>query len=82
MKSFFSFETLVTPDAIKAIFIINTVLILFSLGILIGTQDFIYQDLSICVLGLILNRIFCEYLIIQFKISEDLSKIVKNQESK
>ena len=80
--NFLYFDTLITPDVIRAFFIIS------NIGIIIGIFNGLFGNINgigiaiMFFLSFMLNRLLCEYLIIQFKISEDLSKIVKNQESK
>ena len=81
--NFLYFDKLITPDVIRAIFIINmlaiTIYTLLAPPILFSN---FFGSIVTFFLLFLANRIACEYLIVQFKISEDLSRIVKKQEAK
>ena len=80
MNDFFSFRTMITPVIIQIIFWIGVALcIIVGLGyILVGSR---YGSASpaygvlILILGPVVVRIYCEILIIFFRINETLTEI-------
>ena len=90
-KSFFSFERMVTPVIIKVLFgsgMIGSILaglVIFFGGILNGARNsefgtiigaFFGGPLAM-VLGILVVRIYCELLILFFRINETLTDIKK-----
>ena len=83
MNDFFSFWTMITPVIIQIIFWVGVVLcIIVGLGyILVGSR---YGNASpaygvlILILGPVVVRIYCEILIIFFRINETLTEIKHN----
>ncbi|MGY4688568.1 DUF4282 domain-containing protein [Salibacterium sp. K-3] len=83
MNNFLNFNTMITPVIIKVIFWIGVVLsiigglIQFFIGM---TADFggggqVFLGLLTIVLGPLFTRIYCELLIIFFKMQESLHQI-------
>jgi hypothetical protein len=80
MNDFFAFRTMITPVIIQIIFWVGVALcILFGIGFIIGgiTADarFAVIGFITLILGPILVRIYCEILIIFFRINETLTEI-------
>jgi hypothetical protein len=83
VKDFFSFRTMITPVIIQIIFWIGVVLcLIIGLGyLLVGSR---YGNASpaygilIIIVGPIAVRIYCEILIIFFRINETLTEIKHN----
>ncbi|MFD1414891.1 DUF4282 domain-containing protein [Oceanobacillus jeddahense] len=81
MNKFFSFEEMITPVIIKVLFWIGLVaavifgLITIFTGII--EQEFLlmFSGLITIVIGSLLVRVYCELLIIMFKIYETLKQI-------
>lgn len=81
MKDFLAFRTMITPVIIQIIFWAGVALcILFGIGyIVIGSRYYggaapVY-GLMILILGPLVVRIYCEILIIFFRINETLTEI-------
>lgn len=83
VKTFLNFDKMITPAIIKIIFYIGTAIsVLISLGIIIKGMDTYYGGgfmVFIGIISLVLSpliiRIYCELLIIIFKIHESLVEI-------
>ena len=80
MSDFLSFRTMITPVIIQIIFWVGVVLcILFGVGaIFFGTQygeGGIVWGILVLIFGPVLVRIYCEILIIFFRINETLTEI-------
>jgi hypothetical protein len=80
MNDFFAFRTMITPVIIQIIFWVGVALcILFGIGFIIGgiTTDarFAVIGFVTLILGPVLVRIYCEILIIFFRINETLTEI-------
>jgi len=90
-KSFFSFERMVTPVIIKVLFWIGMIasiitgLVIFFGGIISGISNsefgtivgaFFGGPLAM-ILGILVARIYCELLILFFRINETLTDIKK-----
>jgi hypothetical protein len=80
MNDFLSFRTMITPVIIQIIFWIGVALcIIFGIGYLVvgaryGTGGPVY-GLLILLFGPVAVRIYCEILIIFFRINETLTEI-------
>jgi hypothetical protein len=80
VKDFFAFRTMITPVIIQIIFWIGVAvcvisgLIYMSLSSRLGASAPLY-GLMILVLGPVVVRIYCEILIIFFRINETLTEI-------
>ena len=79
MGDFLKFETMMTPFVIQVIFWI-AVVILVILGILqiIQGDSAIWTGLATIIVGPILARIYCEIIIIFFRINDHLRAIQHN----
>ncbi len=82
MKDFLAFRTMVTPIIIQVIFWIGVIVCVIAGIILIGVgaQRFdgsahILKGLLVLVAGPLVVRIYCEILIIFFRINETLTEI-------
>lgn len=74
--SFMKFEKMITPSIIQGIFILSVIVsLLAGIGFLIGGS--IIFGLGIIVLGPLLSRIYCELIIVIFKIHESLQIIAR-----
>lgn len=80
LKSFLSFERMVSFKIIQFIYIIgNFAIILMSLIFMFrGSFSSFISGLFLLILGSLLWRVFCEGSIILFRINETLTKIEKN----
>lgn len=84
-SQFTKFDKMITPSFIKLLFWVGTVFsILTGLVIMFDGGFSIIMGLGTVILGPIVTRIYCELLMVIFKINENLSeinsKIKKNQE--
>lgn len=79
MNDFLRFETMITPFVIQALFWIAVVITVIS-GIVEMTQGgwSILAGLLIIILGPLLARIYCEILIVFFRINDHLRAIQHN----
>ncbi len=81
MKDFLAFRTMLTPILIQVIFWIGVIicivvgLVYLGWGIKHETVAGIYKGVLILILGPIGVRIYCEILIIFFRINETLTEI-------
>jgi hypothetical protein len=81
MKDFLAFRTMLTPLIIQAIFWFGTVICVLA-GLLFimtgfgryGTPE-VLQGFALLILGPLVVRIYCELLIIFFRINETLTEI-------
>jgi hypothetical protein len=80
MNNFFRFDRLITPTFIKIIFWVGLVLtVLGGLAVLIAANGGVkIIGLIYLVVGPILWRIYCEILIVVFKMNESLIAIRDN----
>ncbi|NIM17941.1 MAG: hypothetical protein GTN82_23955 [Candidatus Aminicenantes bacterium] len=75
-KDFSDFKFMITPVFIKIIFWICAVII-FIYGLYIMVTFQFLQGLIMAILGPIAVRIYCELLIVIFKIHEGIEKLVE-----
>jgi len=83
MSNFLSFEKMITPAIIKVIFWVGVVMsVLSGIGMIItGLSSFygsgmnVFTGLLTIIIGPLLARVYCEILMIFFKIHESLKKI-------
>jgi hypothetical protein len=80
VSDFLAFRTMITPVIIQIIFWVGVVLcILFGLGaIFVGSQygeRGVVWGILVIIFGPVLVRIYCEILIIFFRINETLTEI-------
>jgi hypothetical protein len=88
MRDFLAFRTMLTPILIQVIFWVG-VLICVAVGLVyLGwgfkheTAEGVYKGLAILILGPIGIRIYCEILIIFFRINETLTEIKHDLEER
>ena len=75
---FFNFDRMITPTLIKVVFWIGLVVsVIFGLGLLIagGSTATRIFGLAYLFFGPLLVRVYCEVLIVVFKMNETLSSI-------
>jgi hypothetical protein len=83
VNDFLNFNKMLTPTIIKVIFLVGSALsVLGGLFTIIGgaSQPFgggltVFMGFIIMIFGPFLTRIYCELLIVQFKMHEALEKI-------
>ena len=85
MSDFFSFRRMITPVIIQVLFWIGVIVIVgFSLTILITGDEAWTRVLGVVylILGPIMWRVWCEIMILMFRISETLTDIRNNTKPK
>ena len=85
MSDFFSFRRMITPVIIQVIFWIGLLAIVgASLALLIAGDEAWTRVMGIVylIIGPILWRVWCEIMILLFRISETLTDIKNNTQSK
>ncbi|HUV51816.1 MAG TPA: DUF4282 domain-containing protein [Dehalococcoidia bacterium] len=85
MSDFFSFRRMITPAIIQVIFWIGLLAIVgASLALLIAGDEAWTRVMGIVylIIGPILWRVWCEIMILLFRISETLTDIKNNTQSK
>ena len=86
MNEFLSFRKMITPLIIQIIFWIGVALCVIGglvsivIGASHGTGKDVLQGLLTVLLGPIAVRVYCEILIVIFRINENLTEIRKNAE--
>lgn len=77
MREFLSFRRMITPILIQVIFWIGVVVtVVGGLGLIIGGQGF--EGLLLLLLGPLFVRVYCEILILLFRMNETLTEIKNN----
>lgn len=77
LKQFISFESFITPRIIVFIFWISVIGLCLTSLITIFYGYVIYGIVKM-VLGVIFTKVFCETLIVLFRINSNLKKIAEN----
>ncbi len=85
MQEFLSFDKMITPTLIKIIFYIGCALSIIGgiIMIISGVNSYygggaqVFMGIVFLFLGPFLTRIYCELLIVQFKMQEHLAHIRK-----
>ena len=77
LKQFISFESFITPSIIVFIFWLSIIGISLS-GIVAIFSGYIFYGIVEVVLGVIFTKVFCEILIVLFKINNHLKEIAEN----
>lgn len=84
MRDFLTFRTMVTPVIIEILFWIGAILCLIIGAIMIiygatqyrlGQANYLWQGVLLFVLGPLGVRVYCEILIVFFRINETLTEI-------
>jgi hypothetical protein len=82
MSDFWSFRTMVTPVIIQILFWIGAIICLIGGGIMIffgishtGQTPYIWKGVLLFFLGPLAVRVYCEILIVLFRINETLTEI-------
>ena len=88
MKDFWAFRTMVTPVIIQILFWLG-VLVCLAVGIIFIVFGIhfeyarnIYKGLFFIILGPLLVRVYCEVLIVFFRINETLTEIKHGMEER
>lgn len=89
MQEFLSFDKMITPTLIKIIFYIGCALSLIGgiIMIISGVNSYyggggqVFMGIVLLILGPFLTRIYCELLIVQFKMQEHLAHIRKTSDT-
>lgn len=80
MKDIFFFDSMLTPKIIIFIYWLGLIsVIIGALGSMFSGYGGFWSGLGILLFGLIGTRIWCELLIVLFKINENLQKIANRQ---
>lgn len=87
-RKMLNFDTMITPTIIKVIYAVFTsISILYGLSMILGgfTSHLgggfkVIMGLFVIVLSPFLTRIWCETMIVIFKINENLGKLVKQNQ--
>lgn len=80
-KSFLNFDSMITPKIITVIYWLSIVaVVFFSIGAMFaGYEGFTFAKFMMGIAGIVggvlLVRVYCELLIVIFKINENLRKI-------
>lgn len=82
MRDFWAFRTMVTPVIIQVIFWVGAILCIVIGGMMIiygagrmGQVPYLWKGIFLLVLGPLGVRVYCEILIIFFRINETLTEI-------
>lgn len=89
MHDFLNFNKMLTPTIIKVIFLVGSVLSVIGglFAMVAGTQQpygggaAVFMGLLMILFGPFVTRVYCELLIVQFKMHEALDKLAKQNES-
>jgi hypothetical protein len=88
MKDFWAFRTMVTPVIIQILFWIGVVLcfiggvIMIGIGTQEGQGEYLWKGVLLFLLGPLGVRVYCEILIVFFRINETLTEIKHSVESR
>jgi urea transporter len=82
MKEIFYFDSMLTPKIITVVywFLLLSALIAGVSAMFFGENSSFLGGLVVVIGGLIFSRIWCELLIVLFKINENLQSIVNKSE--
>jgi hypothetical protein len=84
MRDFWAFRTMVTPVIIQILFWIGAIVCLFvGAGMIFwgviyyhaGLGHYVWKGISLFILGPLAVRVYCEILIVFFRINETLTEI-------
>ena len=83
MSAFLSFDKMITPSVIKVVYWIGIVVIIISgiVGAFVGMKENALAPLGAIlyvIVGLFVLRVYCELIMLWFKIHEDLVGIRQN----
>lgn len=89
MQDFLNFNKMLTPTIIKVIFLVGSVLSVIGglFAMVAGAQQpygggaAVFMGLLMILFGPFVTRVYCELLIVQFKMHEALDKLAKQNES-
>ena len=77
MNEFLSFRKMITPIVIQVLFWLGVAVCVIGAIVQIG-QKMVLQGLLLLIVGPFIVRIYCELLIVVFKILEGISEIAAN----
>jgi hypothetical protein len=82
MKEIFYFDSMLTPKIITVIywFMLLAVVISGVSAMFFGEASSFLGGLGIIIAGVVFSRIWCEILIVLFKINENLQKVANRSE--
>jgi hypothetical protein len=84
MRDFWAFRTMVTPVIIQVLFWIGAILCIVIGGIMtvygaikydVGRAPYLWRGVALFLLGPLAVRVYCEILIVFFRINETLTEI-------
>ena len=89
MQDFLNFNKMLTPTIIKVIFLVGSVLsVIGGLFVMVaGAQQpygggaAVFMGFLMILFGPFVTRVYCELLIVQFKMHEALDKLARQNES-
>ena len=80
-NKFLNFDQLIVPTVIKVIYVIASVAVVVGALAVPGSEIPPLVRILIIVGGLFAARLYCELIIVLFKISENVSKIVTKDDA-
>lgn len=83
-----NFDTMITPTIIKLIYSVSTVLsalfglilVITGIGARYGGGSKVFMGLVVIVVSPFITRIWCETMIIIFKINENLARVARQKQ--
>jgi hypothetical protein len=77
-KSIFFFDTMLTPKIITFVYwLLLAASVIGGITFMFGPFGGFFKGLGIMILGALGSRIYCELLIVLFKINENIQALVK-----
>jgi hypothetical protein len=75
MEDFFAFRRMITPVLIQVVFWLAVVLVVLAGGYMIVAEGELFAGLALVFLGPLGVRVYCELLILLFRMNETLTDI-------
>jgi hypothetical protein len=81
MSDFWAFRTMVTPVIIQVLFWVGVIvciiagLVMIGMGIKLSGDQMVFKGVLLAILGPLGVRVYCEILIVFFRINETLTEI-------
>lgn len=77
-RSIFFFDTMLTPKIITLVYwLLLAASVIGGITFMFGPFGGFFKGLGIIILGVLGSRIYCELLIVLFKINENIQALVK-----